>query len=108
MDLVLPCTFHQKPLFLSFPSRACCCTTLTLDDSFCQGFRIFNTWLGDPSKIVFLEELNNVIRRENLLDTVTSVGKQLVRGMTQLQVTLLCERFSLFRAVNKRMEAKIT
>ena len=51
-----------------------------------QGYRIFNTWLGDPSKVIFLEEFIRVIERENLLDNVQSVGKQLVQGMTELQV----------------------
>uniref|UniRef100_T1K226 Uncharacterized protein n=1 Tax=Tetranychus urticae TaxID=32264 RepID=T1K226_TETUR len=28
-----------------------------------QDFRIINTWLGDPSKLVFLEKLIKVIKR---------------------------------------------
>ena len=54
---------------------------------FLQGYRIFNTWIGDPSKVILLEEMINVIERENLLPTVREVGKKLVDGMTQLQVS---------------------
>lgn len=50
-----------------------------------KGYRIFNTWMGDPSKNVFLTEVLNVIRRENLLDEVTRSGKVLLQGLYELQ-----------------------
>lgn len=54
---------------------------------FFQPYRIFNTWMGDPSKNLFLAEVLNVIRRENLLEEVTRSGKALLNGLYDLQVT---------------------
>lgn len=51
-----------------------------------QPYRIFNTWMGDPSKNLFLLEVLNVIRRENLLEEVTHSGKALLTGLHELQV----------------------
>lgn len=51
-----------------------------------QPYRIFNTWMGDPSKNLFLAEVLNVIRRENLLEEVTRSGKALLNGLYELQV----------------------
>uniref|UniRef100_A0A8C6SAL7 4-aminobutyrate aminotransferase, mitochondrial n=1 Tax=Neogobius melanostomus TaxID=47308 RepID=A0A8C6SAL7_9GOBI len=50
-----------------------------------KGYRIFNTWMGDPSKNLFLVEVLNVIRRENLLEEVTRSGKALLQGLYALQ-----------------------
>uniref|UniRef100_A0A8C1VP67 4-aminobutyrate aminotransferase, mitochondrial n=1 Tax=Cyprinus carpio TaxID=7962 RepID=A0A8C1VP67_CYPCA len=48
-------------------------------------YRIFNTWMGDPSKNLFLSEVLNVIRRENLLEEVMRSGKALLQGLYALQ-----------------------
>ncbi|XP_028841443.1 4-aminobutyrate aminotransferase, mitochondrial isoform X2 [Denticeps clupeoides] len=48
-------------------------------------YRIFNTWMGEPSKNVFLSEVLNVIRREKLLEEVTRSGKALLQGLYELQ-----------------------
>ncbi|KAM8825228.1 4-aminobutyrate aminotransferase, mitochondrial isoform 1-T2 [Synchiropus picturatus] len=50
-----------------------------------QPYRIFNTWMGDPTKNLFLCEVLDVIRRENLLDEVTRSGKTLLNGLCELQ-----------------------
>lgn len=42
--------------------------------------------MGDPSKNLFLSEVLNVIRRENLLEEVTRSGKALLNGLCDLQV----------------------
>lgn len=42
--------------------------------------------MGDPSKNLFLSEVLNVIRTENLLDVVTQSGKALLNGLYELQV----------------------
>lgn len=42
--------------------------------------------MGDPSKNLFLSEVLNVIRRENLLEEVTRSGKALLNGLYELQV----------------------
>lgn len=51
-----------------------------------QPYRIFNTWMGDPSKNILLAEVLNVIKRERLLDEVTRSGKALLHGLYELQV----------------------
>ena len=53
-----------------------------------QGYRIFNTWMGDPSKNLFLLEVLNVIRRGRLLEEVTRSGKTLLNGLYELQVLM--------------------
>ena len=51
-----------------------------------QGFRIFNTWMGDPSKVLLLEETIKVIKSQNLIQNVRDVGKVLRDGLHELQV----------------------
>lgn len=55
-----------------------------------QPYRIFNTWMGDPSKNLILSEVLNVIRRENLLEEVNRSGKALMTGLFELQVLRVC------------------
>ncbi|KAG5279385.1 hypothetical protein AALO_G00077230 [Alosa alosa] len=50
-----------------------------------KAYRIFNTWMGDPSKNLFLAEVLNVIQRESLLEEVTRSGKTLLQGLYALQ-----------------------
>lgn len=47
--------------------------------------------MGDPSKNLFLVEVLNVIRRENLLEQVTRSGKALLDGLQELQVMFFIE-----------------
>lgn len=51
-----------------------------------QGYRIFNTWMGDPSKVIFLEKVIEVIKRDKLLDVVNASGKRLMDGLKDLSV----------------------
>lgn len=48
-------------------------------------FRIFNTWLGDPSKVVLLEAVLKEIKEKNLLDSVKKTGKYLLSGLKSLE-----------------------
>ncbi|CAO2641881.1 4-aminobutyrate aminotransferase, mitochondrial [Lemmus lemmus] len=48
-------------------------------------YRIFNTWLGDPSKNLLLAEVINIIKREDLLNNVAHAGKTLLTGLLDLQ-----------------------
>jgi 4-aminobutyrate aminotransferase/(S)-3-amino-2-methylpropionate transaminase len=50
-----------------------------------QAYRIFNTWLGDPSKLVLLNQVIQVIRNEALLDQIQRSGKTLLDGLKSLQ-----------------------
>ncbi|KAK3854875.1 hypothetical protein Pcinc_038687, partial [Petrolisthes cinctipes] len=49
-----------------------------------QGYRIYNTWMGDPSKVVMLQEVIRVIERDNLLHMATQSGDVLVKGLRTL------------------------
>lgn len=51
-----------------------------------QAGRVFNTWMGDPSKVLLLEAMVNVVREHNLLENVRTVGKHLHAQMMDLQV----------------------
>lgn len=50
-----------------------------------EPFRIFNTWVGDPSKLVLLEAVVNVIKGQNLLLNVQVTGDYLLKGLKDLQ-----------------------
>uniref|UniRef100_A0A8C5R8T5 4-aminobutyrate aminotransferase n=1 Tax=Leptobrachium leishanense TaxID=445787 RepID=A0A8C5R8T5_9ANUR len=49
-------------------------------------YRIFNTWLGDPSKNILLTEVLNVIKQEDLLNNAVHAGKILMDGLLDFQV----------------------
>jgi len=51
-----------------------------------EGYRIFNTWMGEPSKIQVLKAVLDVIKRDNLLDNVNVTGKLLLDTLKQFQV----------------------
>ena len=48
--------------------------------------RIFNTWMGDQSKLLFLKEVVRIIREEELLERARDTGEFLLNGLTQLEV----------------------
>lgn len=50
-----------------------------------QAYRVFNTWMGDPGKLVLLEVVLNVIKRDGLLKNVTKVGAKLKSGLFEAQ-----------------------
>lgn len=49
-----------------------------------QPYRIFNTWMGDPSKLLILEHVIDIINRDNLLCLVQETGDVLLRGLKDL------------------------
>lgn len=49
-----------------------------------QGYRIFNTWMGEPSKVLLLEKVVEVIKRDNLLSIVQASGKKLMDGLMDM------------------------
>ena len=51
-----------------------------------QAYRIFNTWVGDPSKLALLEAVLDVIKTDRLLDNAKDVGDYLLNGLLDLQV----------------------
>lgn len=50
-----------------------------------QPYRIFNTWMGDPSKMIILEEVIKIIKKEALLHNVNVTGKVLMNGLFEYQ-----------------------
>uniref|UniRef100_A0A0A9YM18 (S)-3-amino-2-methylpropionate transaminase n=1 Tax=Lygus hesperus TaxID=30085 RepID=A0A0A9YM18_LYGHE len=48
-------------------------------------YRIFNTWLGDPGKIVILQGVVEAIKKDNLLKQVQDTGKVLRSGLDSLE-----------------------
>jgi len=47
--------------------------------------RILNTWVGDPHKIIILEQVVKEIQEEQLLDRVEAAGETIMSGLTELQ-----------------------
>lgn len=50
-----------------------------------QEYRIFNTWCGDPGKLIILEGVLEVIKRDNLLENVRKTGDVLLKGLLEAQ-----------------------
>ena len=50
-----------------------------------KAFRIFNTWLGDPGKLVLLEAVIRTIQSEGLLEKITKTGEYLLNGLEATQ-----------------------
>lgn len=50
-----------------------------------DGYRIYNTWVGDPSKLILLDEVLSEVRQNNVLNNVQEVGKILMDGLKDLQ-----------------------
>lgn len=55
-----------------------------------QEYRVFNTWCGDPGKVLLLEAILKVIKRDNLLDNVNKAGAVLKQGLLELQGEFHC------------------
>lgn len=52
-----------------------------------QAFRIFNTWVGDSSKVLLLEAVINTIKEYKLLETVQDTGNYLQNGLHDMAVS---------------------
>lgn len=50
-----------------------------------QAYRVFNTWMGDPGKLILLEKVIEVIKKDNLLPKIASTGTKMLEGLIQLQ-----------------------
>lgn len=50
-----------------------------------QAYRVFNTWMGDPSKLILLEKAIGVIQSENLVEKVEQTGIKMRQGFRELQ-----------------------
>uniref|UniRef100_A0A1I8F8Q2 4-aminobutyrate aminotransferase n=1 Tax=Macrostomum lignano TaxID=282301 RepID=A0A1I8F8Q2_9PLAT len=45
-----------------------------------QQYRVYNTWLGEPSKVMLLEAVIRTIKREKLMDSVLEAGTRADQG----------------------------
>jgi len=50
--------------------------------------RVLNTWVGDPHKIVLLEQVVRAIREDKLLERVQSVGDHMMARLLQIEEDL--------------------
>ncbi|XP_041362949.1 4-aminobutyrate aminotransferase, mitochondrial-like [Gigantopelta aegis] len=50
-----------------------------------EAYRIFNTWVGDPSKVVLLQEVVNTIKQQGLLGNAEQVGNYVTKGLEDVQ-----------------------
>lgn len=48
-------------------------------------YRVFNTWMGDPGKVLLLESILKVIKSESLLQNVEKTGTKLKEGLLRAQ-----------------------
>ena len=46
---------------------------------------IFNTWLGEPQKLILMNKIIEVVRRDSLLENVNKVGETLHNGFLELE-----------------------
>ena len=51
-----------------------------------QSYRIFNTWLGDPMRLVVLETVLEQIEQLDLLPNATVTGDRLLAGLKSIEV----------------------
>ncbi|ETO20152.1 hypothetical protein RFI_17066, partial [Reticulomyxa filosa] len=52
-----------------------------------EGYRIFNTWSGDPIRLLQLEAFIQTLKDDNLLEVVRKSGECLMKGLYALQKT---------------------
>ncbi|KAL5018148.1 hypothetical protein ScPMuIL_003870 [Solemya velum] len=50
-----------------------------------EPYRIFNTWVGDPAKVVMLEQVVRVIKEQDLLENTKKTGNYLQSMLLNLQ-----------------------
>lgn len=50
-----------------------------------EAYRIYNTWMGDPTKVLLLEKAVEVIKKEKLLENVNNVGALFQKGLRELE-----------------------
>ena len=51
-----------------------------------QSYRIFNTWMGDPMRLVVLETVLEQIEQLDLLPNATVTGDRLLAGLKSIEV----------------------
>ena len=49
-----------------------------------ESYRIFNTWMGDPTKMIILKAVLDVVESDNLLENVNITGAYLKTGLNEI------------------------
>ncbi|CAF0781881.1 unnamed protein product [Didymodactylos carnosus] len=49
-----------------------------------QPYRIFNTWMGEPSKLLVLDAILKTVKNENLIENTRKTGDVLLNGLKDL------------------------
>jgi 4-aminobutyrate aminotransferase/(S)-3-amino-2-methylpropionate transaminase len=49
-----------------------------------EGYRIFNTWMGDPTKMITLKAVLDVVESDSLLENVNVTGDYLKAGLREI------------------------
>jgi 4-aminobutyrate aminotransferase/(S)-3-amino-2-methylpropionate transaminase len=49
-----------------------------------EAYRIFNTWLGDPARILLLEAVLSAIKRDNLIELNRITGEYMLSGLKSM------------------------
>lgn len=62
-----------------------------------EGYRIFNTWMSDPSKFPILEHTLDVVRSEGLAERAARVGEHLLSGLKGFE-----QRYDILSAARGR------
>ncbi|CAB3406347.1 unnamed protein product [Caenorhabditis bovis] len=52
-----------------------------------EAYRIYNTWMGDPTKLMLLEKAIEVIKRDGLIEQSKTVGDYFQKKLAELQKT---------------------
>ena len=47
-------------------------------------YRVFNTWMGDPSKVLMLEAVLDCVEKDGLVENAAVTGDYLQRGLQTL------------------------
>uniref|UniRef100_A0A1I7RUG4 Gamma-amino-N-butyrate transaminase n=1 Tax=Bursaphelenchus xylophilus TaxID=6326 RepID=A0A1I7RUG4_BURXY len=50
-----------------------------------EPYRIFNTWMGEPTKLVILEKVVEIIKRDRLVEQTAKVGAHLYKSLEDLE-----------------------
>ena len=51
-----------------------------------QTYRIFNTWMGDPTRLLLIDVILKEIKDKDLIKSTSEAGETLLAGLTLLQV----------------------
>jgi len=49
-----------------------------------QPYRIFNTWMGEPAKMLVLDAILKTVKQENLIENTKKTGDILLNGLNDL------------------------